>query len=165
MGRRPLEWIRDEDGSWQFPEGRRGEFVTLAVGLPFVALFAHTDTGLAHPLEYWPAVIVGACCGFLYATSYRGAIVERVPDWVSVGQLLSLLAGGAGLTILRIVRIAEPAVLFVLAAGGTILLVYAVRLCSPLHDGLEPPRRGVDPPPAVDTRATMRPEADASGDR
>ncbi|WP_226481583.1 hypothetical protein [Natrinema amylolyticum] len=159
------EWFRDDDGGWQFPEGRRGELVTLAIGLPLLVGFVHSETGLPRPVEYWPAVLLGAWSGFLYATYYRTAIVERVPDWVSVGQVISLLAGGFGLTVLEIVHLADPTVLFVLAAGGTILSIYVVRACSPLHPGLEPPRRGVEPPPPVDARAKREAEPNASGDR
>lgn len=154
-----FRWFRDDDGSWQFPEGRRSELVTLALTLPCLAVFVHADTGLPRPTEYWPAVILGVCSGFLYATSYREPIVERVPDWVSVGQVVSLLAGGFGLTLLRLVHIADPTVLFILAAGGTIVVIYGVRLCSPLHPGLEPPRRGVEPPPAVESGSKTGTEA------
>lgn len=158
------EWFRDDDGSRQFPEGRRGEFVALLVGLPLYAGYLHWKTGLPRPLEYWPAVILGACGGFCYAAYYRSVIADRVPDWADAGQLLSLLIGGAGLSVLRLVRLADPAICFLLAAGGTILLTYAVRLCSPLHPGLEPPRRGVEPPPATDTAETGTP-TDANGSR
>ncbi|WP_176548100.1 hypothetical protein [Natrinema sp. CBA1119] len=160
-----FRWFRDDDGSWQFPEGRRGEFVTLALSLPALATFVHIDGGLPRPLEYWPAVILGVCSGFLYATSYREPIVERVPDLVSVGQVFSLLVGGFGLTLLRLIHVADPTVLFILAAGGTITLVYGVRLCSPFHPGLDPPRRGVEPPPAVESESGTVTETTATRDR
>jgi len=160
-----FRWFRDDDGSWQFPEGRRGEFVTLALTLPALAVFVHADTGLPRPTEYWPIVILGVCSGFLYVTSFREPILERVPDWVSVGQVISLLAGGLGLTLLRLVHVADPTVLFILAAGGTITLVYGVRLCSPFHPGLEPPRRGVEPPPVVESGSKIRTETTANRDR
>lgn len=149
MTRSVARWFRDDDGGWQFPEGRRGEFVTLALALPCLAAFVHIDTGLPRLTEYWLAVILGVGSGFLYVISYRDAIVERVPDWVSVGQVVSLLAGGFGLALLRLVHAADPTVLFILAAAGTIVVIYGVRLCSPFHPGLEPPRRGVESPPAV----------------
>ncbi|MFC6768866.1 hypothetical protein [Natrinema soli] len=160
-----FRWFRDDDGSWQVPEGRRGEFVTLALTIPALAAFVHIDAGLPRPLEYWPAVILGVCSGFLYVTSYRESIIERVPDWVSVGQVFSLLAGGFGLTLLRLVHVADPTVLFILAAGGTIASVYGVRLCSPFHPGLEPPRRGVEPPPAVGSGPETGRETTANRDR
>uniref|UniRef100_A0A7D6CTX1 Uncharacterized protein n=1 Tax=Natrinema zhouii TaxID=1710539 RepID=A0A7D6CTX1_9EURY len=157
-------WFRDDDGGWQFPEGRRGEFVTLALTLPCLAVFIHADTGLPRPTEYWPAMILGVGSGFLYATSYRDATVERVPDWASIGQVVSLLAGGFGLTLLRLVHVADSTVLFVLAAGGTIVVIYGVRLCSPFHPGLEPPRRGVESPPTVES-SSKRETAIGSRDR
>lgn len=141
-----LEWFRDDDGSWQTPEGRRGELVGLVLCLPSLAVFVHFDVGLPPVAENRLVAILGVWCGFLYATYYRTALVERTPGWVSFGQVVSLLAGGFGLTVLEIVHIAEPTVLFVLTAGGTVLLIYLVRLCSPLHPGLEPPRRDADPP-------------------
>ncbi|ELY70421.1 hypothetical protein [Natrinema versiforme] len=144
-----LDWFRDDDGSWQLPEGRRGEFVALLVGFPFYVGYLHWDIGLPRPLEYWPAVLLGACCGLLYVTTYRDRIADRLPDWADAGQLLSLLLGG-GLGLLRLVHIAAPTLVFLLSACGTALLCYAVRLCSPVHPGLEPPPRGADPPPAVD---------------
>ncbi|SEQ49658.1 hypothetical protein [Natrinema salaciae] len=162
MGGTLLEWFRDDDGSWQVPDGRRGEFVSLAVSLPVLAVFLHFETELPRPAEHRLAAVVGVWCGFLYATYYRTAFVERVPDWISVGQVVSLLAGGLGLTILRLVHVADPTVVFVLTAGGTILLLYLVRWFSPFHPGLEPPRRGVEPPPARDVGANSG--ADASGD-
>ncbi|WP_255682039.1 hypothetical protein [Natrinema sp. SYSU A 869] len=160
-----FRWFRDDDGGWQFPEGRRGELVTLALGLPFLAGFVHSEMGLPRPIEYWPTMLLSTWCGFLYATYYRTAVVERVPDWVSVGQVISLLAGGFGLTVLKIVHVADLTVLFVLATGGTILAIYVVRACSPLHPGLEPPRRGVKSPPAVESGSKRGMEATASRNR
>jgi hypothetical protein len=151
---RLLEWFRDEDGSWRSPEGRRGELVGLGICLPALAVFVHFDVGLPRIAENRPAAFLGVWCGFLYATYYRTALVERTPGWVSFGQVFSLLAGGFGLTVLEIVHIADPTVLFVLTAGGTVLLIYLVRLCSPLHPGLEPPRRGADPPTALETESS-----------
>ncbi|MGQ3412128.1 hypothetical protein ACT4ML_07675 [Natrinema sp. LN54] len=148
------DWFRDDDGGWQIPDGRRGEFVALLVGLPLYIAYLRWDIGLPQPLEYWPVVLVGACCGLFYVTTYRDRIADRVPDytpdWADAGQLLSLLLGGAGLSLLRLVHIADPTLVFLLSACGTVLLCYAVRLCSPVHPGLEPPPRGAEPPPAVD---------------
>lgn len=150
-------WFRDDDGSWRFPDGRRGEFVTLLVALPIYGVLVRIDTGLPRPIDHPWIVLLGACCGLLYATQYRDRIADRVPDWADGGQLLSLVLGGLGLNVLKLVHLADPIVLFVFAAGGTVLCIYAVRLCSPVHRGLEPPRRGADPPPTPDART------DASG--
>ncbi len=155
-------WFRDDDGDWQFPDGRRGEFVALLVALPVYGGLVHVDTGLPRPIDHPWMVLLGACCGLLYATYYREAITGRVPDWADGGQLVSLLLGGFGLDILKLVHLADPVVLFGFIGGWTILCIYAVRLCSPVHRGLEPPRRGADTPPAIDTVETGTP-ADANG--
>ncbi len=147
-------WFRDDDGSWQFPDGRRGEFVALLVGLPLYTWFVRADAGIPAPREYWLAVVLGACGGFWYAAYYRERVADRLPNWADIGQLLSLVIGGFGLSILRLIDLGEPTVCFLLTAGGTVLSIYLVRLVSPFHSGLEPPRRGVEPPTAVDGSAS-----------
>ncbi|ELZ12935.1 hypothetical protein NP511_05330 [Natrinema thermotolerans] len=148
--REPIrEWFRDDDGDWRFPEGRRGEFVVLVVGLPLYAWVADVYVGLPAVVDYWPAVLLGACCGFSYTTRYRDRIVDRLPDWAPASQLLSLLVGGIGLDLLEIVQLADPFVTLLLTAGCTAMLISLIRLASPFHRGLEPPRRGVEPPTAV----------------
>ncbi|AGB32696.1 hypothetical protein C488_08607 [Natrinema pellirubrum DSM 15624] len=152
------EWFRDDDGDWQVPEGRRGEFVALLVGLPLYAWAADFYLGLPAIVHYWPAVLLGASCGFAYTTPYRDRVTDPLPDWAPASQLLSLLVGGIGLDLLEIVQLADPFVTLLLAAGCTVLSIYLVRLASPFHRGLEPPRRGVEPPTAVDGQ-----ESEANG--
>jgi hypothetical protein len=145
----PLEWFRDDDG-WTRPDGREGEFLALLVGLPTFAWFASGDLGGLAPDESWLAISLGACCGFAYAVSYRRRLLEAVPDGVGAWTILSLVTGGFGLSVLEVVHLAAPTVLFVLAAGATVLILYGVRLVSPLHEGMEPPRRGAEPPASID---------------
>ncbi|OLZ41584.1 hypothetical protein A6E15_11585 [Natrinema saccharevitans] len=132
------EWFRD-DGSWQVPDGRRGEFVALLVGLPLYASIVHFDAGLPAPREYWPAVVLGACGGFWYVAYYREGLADQLPDWAGVEQVLSFVIGGVGLSLLRLIDLGNPTVCFLLTACGTVLSIYLVRLVSPFHRGVEPP--------------------------
>lgn len=145
-----VSWFRDADGNWTLPESRRREFVGLAIGLPVFAWFVSPDTGPLAPSEHWLAVLVGVCCGFLYVTYVRSAVLEAIPEGLSGWTALSLLGGGFGLSLLQVVHLATPTVIFVLVAGAVILGIYVLRLVSPLHDGLQPPRRGVEPPSALE---------------
>ncbi|TYL40512.1 hypothetical protein CV102_02790 [Natronococcus pandeyae] len=122
--RSPLEWFHDDDG-WARPDGRNGEFLALLVGLPAFAWFASGDLGGLALGESWLAVSLGVCCGFAYAAYYRQRLLE-------------------------VVHLPTPTVLFVLAAATTVLGLYALRFVSPLHEGIEPPRRGAEPPAAID---------------
>lgn len=153
----PLRWFRDEDGDWTTPEGRRGEFVVLLIGLPALAFFTHAGEGLPYPTENPLAVAVGVCCGLLYATDYLSPLVERLPDGVGKWTFVSVFGGGFGLSVLELIHLTAPTVLFIFAAGGTILTIYTFRGLSPVHDGFQPPKRGVEPPPAIDS-ANSRPE-------
>lgn len=147
MARLSLERFRDGDG-WTRPDGREGEFLALLVGLPTFAWFAFGDLGGVAPDENWLTLSLGVCCGFGYAVRYRQRLLEAVPDWLGGWTVVSLTTGGFGLSALEIVHLAAPTVLFVLAAGTTVLACYGLRLVSPLHEGMEPPRRGVEPPAA-----------------
>ncbi|OIB58603.1 hypothetical protein [Natrialba sp. SSL1] len=140
----------DGNNGWTLPEGRRREFVALAIGLPVFAWFVSSDVGSLAPTTHWLPVLVGVCCGFLYAVHVRDAVIDAIPDGLSGWTSLSLLSGGAGLSLLEVFHIATPTVVFILVAGGTILAIYSLRLVSPLHDGLQPARRGVEPPPALE---------------
>jgi hypothetical protein len=91
---------------------------------------------------------VGVCCGLGYALWYRQRLLAAVPDRVGTGTAVSLVTGGFGLSFLELVHPAGPAVLFVLAAGSTVLSIYGLRLVSPMHEGMKPQRRGVEPPSA-----------------
>ncbi|MDG5759959.1 hypothetical protein QA600_11475 [Natronococcus sp. A-GB1] len=150
MARTPLNPFRDEDGSWTSPSGREGEFLVLLVGLPIFAWFAAVDLGGLAPGESWPALAAGVWAGVAYAVFFRERLLEAVPDDFGGWTLVSLLTGGFGLSILEFVHLGEPTALFVLAAGTTVLAVSAIRLVSPLHEGMEPQRRGVEPPASAD---------------
>jgi hypothetical protein len=75
---------------------------------------------------------------------------KRLPEVVSDNlggwTLVSLLIGGFGHFVLKIVYLGAPTALFVLAAGTTVLVVLPIRLVSPLHEGLKPQRQGVELP-------------------
>ncbi|WP_339104062.1 hypothetical protein [Haloterrigena salinisoli] len=144
-----LEWFRDEDG-WTMPDDRRGELVGIVVGLPVFAFFATRETAVPSPTEHSAAVVLGALCGFCYAVYWRERVLSLIPDEIRTAATSLLLGGGAGLSLLEIVHLAAPTVLFVAAAGATIAGIYAAWLVSPLQDGLRPPRRGVEPPPALE---------------
>ena len=150
MTRTSLGSFRDEDGDWTGPSGRAGEFLVLLVGLPIFAWFAAIDLGGLAPGESWPALAAGVWVGFAYAAFFRERLLEAVPDWLGGWTLGSLITGGFGLSVLEVVHLAEPTVLVVLAAGATVLAVSMLRLVSPLHDGMEPQRRGVEPPASAD---------------
>jgi hypothetical protein len=81
---------------------------------------------------------------------YRQRLLGAVPDWVGAGTAVSLLTGGFGLSILQVVHVATPTVLFALAAGSTVLSISVLRLVSPMHEGMNPQRRGVDPPSSAE---------------
>ncbi|WP_394741550.1 hypothetical protein [Natronococcus roseus] len=150
MTRVLLEPFLDEDGDWTSPSGRAGEFLVLLVGLPLFAWFASADLGGLEPGDGWLALAVGVWVGFAYAAFFRERLLEAVPDWLGGWTLGSLITGGFGLSVLEVVHLAEPTVLFVLAAGTTVLVVSLLRLVSPLHEGMEPQRRGVEPPASAD---------------
>ncbi|ELY60184.1 hypothetical protein C491_02760 [Natronococcus amylolyticus DSM 10524] len=150
MTRVLLEPFRDEDGDWTSPSGRAGEFLVLLVGLPIFAWFAAVDLGGLAVGDGWFALAVGVWAGFAYAAFFRERLLEAVPDDLGGWTLVSLFTGGFGLSILEVVHLGAPTALFVLAAGATVLAVSMLRLVSPLHDGMEPQRRGVEPPASVD---------------
>ena len=153
MSRVPLEWFRDEDG-WTTPTGRRGELVALAVAVPSLALVAYAWTDLLQAGRHWPVASVGVLAGVCYAWFCReyvlGYVREYAPDDVGSWTILSLFGGGIGVPALESIPAAGAVVALLLAAGGTILAVYLLRLVSPLHEGVQPLRRGADPPSAVD---------------
>ena len=151
MVRSPLEWFRGAGGEWTFPSGRQGELLVLAAGLPTFAWFVHTDRGLPAIDGWWPIALVGVCCGLLYATVFRERVLERLPD-VDTWTVVSVFAGGMGLSMLELLPTTDAAVLVILSAGATVVAVYLVRWISPLHDGLAPPQRGVEPPTDIETR-------------
>ena len=144
-----LEWFRDEDG-WTTPKGRRGEFVALAVGFPVFLWFVTTGPGLPQFAEQWPVAILGAVCGFCYVVYYRERILARLSFDFSSWTLFSLLGSGFGLSVLESVPATNAIVTGLLALFGTIVAIYLLWLISPVHDGLQPPGRGVEPPSAVD---------------
>ncbi|SFB75699.1 hypothetical protein SAMN05444422_101773 [Halobiforma haloterrestris] len=161
-----LEGIRDGDdggNGWTIFDGRSAELLVLAVAVPVFAWLAHVRPGMAlpgsttgvnpgtegPPLRPWIAAGLGLFAGFLYATYYRDAIVSRVPD-LHFWMALSLAGGGFGLSVLEGLPATPSIVAFLLAAGGTVIAIYLLRLVSPLHEGLAPPERGVEPPSAVD---------------
>ncbi|WP_229380171.1 hypothetical protein [Haloterrigena salifodinae] len=139
------EWFRDEDG-WTTPDGRRGELVELVVALPVFAFFATRETGAPSPTDRPIAVLLGVCCGFGYAVYWRERLLSRIPEQLRTFAVTFVLGGGTGLSLLQLVHLAAPTIVFVVAAGTTIAAIYATWLCSPLEDGLRPPRRGVEPP-------------------
>lgn len=142
----PLEWFRDDDGDWTVPKGRRGEFVALLVGLPVVTWLLVSELGTLDPGWRWPVVPLGIVAGILYTRRYRSLVIDAIPDDLGTTLLLTLFGGGFGLSTLEALNLARPMLFFTLAAGLTVALVYALRLLSPLHDGCQPARRGVDPP-------------------
>lgn len=143
-----LAWFRDADGEWTAPDGRRGELVALLVALPVFAWLVHATSGLPRPGDHWAALAVGLVCGFGYAATARDAIAERLPS-LSGWSVISAIAGSVGLSALERVAAADAVVAALLAAGATVAVVYLVRLVSPFHEGVRPPRRGVEPPSAV----------------
>ena len=149
-----LEWFRDGDGGWTTPDGRRGELVELVVALPTFAFFATRETGVPWPTDYPLAVLLGVCCGFCYAVYWRERIRSLIPEQLRTFAVSFVLGGGAGLSLLRFVHLAAPTVAFVVAAGATIVAIYVAWLCSPLEDGLRPPRRGVEPPASLESSAS-----------
>ncbi|NUC72624.1 hypothetical protein HTZ84_09930 [Haloterrigena sp. SYSU A558-1] len=155
------EWFRDEDG-WTTPDGRRGELVELVVALPVFAFFATRETGVPLPTAHPAAVVLGALCGFCYAVYWRERVLSLIPEQLRTVAVSTFLGGGVGLSVLRIVHLAAPAVLFVVAAGTTIAAIYAAWLCSPLEDGLRPPRRGVEPPSSLESSESPESSAPAA---
>ncbi|THE63578.1 hypothetical protein D8Y22_17305 [Salinadaptatus halalkaliphilus] len=143
------KWFR-EDGEWTLPDGRRGELIVLAIGLPVFIWFVHADGGLPSVGDIWIAGAIGTGAGYLYTGRYRERVVDTVPA-VNGWTVVSLFAGGFGLSVLEVFYLADPAVAFLVAAGVTIAGIYAVRLVSPVHEGVQPPARGVEPPPALET--------------
>ncbi|MBZ6493884.1 hypothetical protein [Natrinema longum] len=151
MSRPGLEWFRDDDG-WTIPDGRRGEFVGICCWLPVFGFLATRETGVPAPTAHPVAASLGLGCGFVYAVYWREQLHSLVPERVRTVVGSGLLGGGIGISLLRIVHLAEPTVLFLLVAGVTILGIYSVWLLSPLQDGLEPPPRGVEPPSSLESR-------------
>lgn len=145
----PLEWFRDEDGDWTIHAGRRGEFVALLVGLPVVIWLFVSELGALDPGWRWPVIPLGIVAGIAYTRRYRSLVIDALPEDSSATILLTLFGSGFGLSTLETLHLARPVLLFALAAGTTVAVVYALRLLSPLHDGCEPARRGVDPPGTV----------------
>lgn len=145
-----LEWFRDEDGEWTAPEGRRGEFVALPIVLPVVAWTGLGGSGLPGIAPPWLSASLGVCCGYLYATRYRDVVVRYVPDRLVDWSLVSFLGGSLGGSVLELVPLTDGQVAFVLAACATVLGTYTLRLLSPVHRGLEPPRRGVESPASLE---------------
>ncbi|WP_440769362.1 hypothetical protein [Natronorubrum sp. DTA28] len=150
-----LEWFRDDDG-WTTPDGRRGELVALVIALPIFCFVVSLETGLPNPFESPGAVLLGAVCGFCYAVYWRRRLCALVPEGLRNFVLGSLLSGGLGLSLLEVVDLAAPTVLFVLAAIGAILAIYFAWLLSPIEEGLQPPRRGASPPQAVESTPSNR---------
>jgi hypothetical protein len=150
MTRNPLEPFRDEDGNWTSPSGREGELLVLLVGLPMFAWFASVDLGGLALGESWLALALGVCAGSAYAVFFRERLLEAVPDDLGSWTLVSLFTGGFGLSVLEVVHLGAPTALFVLAAGTTVVAISAIRFVSPLHEGMEPQRRGVEPPASAD---------------
>ncbi|WP_246999326.1 hypothetical protein [Halosolutus gelatinilyticus] len=142
-----LEWFRDENGDWATPEGRRGEFVFLVALLVVFAVHAHFEVGLPAPDERPIVALFGVLCGFWYATYGRKHVVDYAPE--SAWTYVSTILGGFGFSLFKLVHVATPIVVFVVTAVGTVLLVYTVRVASPVHDGMEPPPRGAKPPSEV----------------
>ncbi|MXV63734.1 hypothetical protein GS429_17040 [Natronorubrum sp. JWXQ-INN-674] len=143
-----LEWFRDDDG-WAVPDGRRGELVGIVLCLPVFLFLLSTETGIPNPAEHPVAVVLGTLCGFCYAVYWRRQLLSAVSERIR-NFAISFFFGGLGLSLLRIIHIAETTAVFVLAACGTVVAIYAVWLLSPMHDGVRPPRRGVEPPAAAD---------------
>ncbi len=146
MTRTPLEPFRDGDGNWASPSGRAGEFLVLLVGLPLFAWFASVDLGGFAAGNSWLALTVGVWVGVAYAVFFRERLLAAGPDDLGGWTVVSLATGGFGLSVLEAVHLGAPTALFVLAAGTTVLVVSLIRLVSPLHEGMEPQRRGVEPP-------------------
>ncbi|EMA39504.1 hypothetical protein [Halobiforma nitratireducens] len=161
MAESPLEWFR-EDGEWTTPDGRPAELLVLVVGIPVFAWLVSLRSGIALPwsaptsgvtgtaaqFRPWGAAGLGLFAGFLYAVYYRDVIVSRLPEFSS-WTLLSLFGGGFGLSTLEVLPATSSVTAFLLTAGTTVLVIYLLWLASPLHDGLTPSRRGVEPPAAV----------------
>ena len=149
-----LEWFRDDDGDWTTPDGRRLEFVALAVGLPAFAWYVPGRLDLSVPSPWtgtwWLVAALGVCGGFCYAVFVRDAVVDAVPTDGSGWTVISLLGSSVGVSIFEHVPAAGAAVLFLLVAGAATLAIYLLRLLSPFHRGLEPARRGVEPPTAIE---------------
>lgn len=144
-----LEWFRD-DGEWTTPTGRRGELVALVVTLPVALWFVTGRDGFTWPqaTTAWLAATVGLWCGYAYAVHYRERILERLPDEDIGGwTLFSLFSGGLGMSALELLPATGALVIALFATGVTIVAISLLRLASPLHDGLEPARRGVEVQP------------------
>lgn len=140
-----IEWFRDDDG-WQFPDGRRGEFVGLVIVLPVAVWYVQRTVG-SHSILEWPiALVAGVYCGFVYVAYVRDRV--RTHRSGKAGTVVSIGLAAFSIGSLDSIGLAEPAVVLLGSATVTVLVVYLIRLCSPVHDGLQPPRRGVEPPPA-----------------
>lgn len=155
----PLAWFRDDDGGWTVPEGRRGELLVLVVGLPLFAWLVPAQADLSLPARrtgaWWTAVSVGVCCGFCYAVLVREYVVAAVPN-TNAWTIISMLGSSAGLSVFEHVPAAGAVALGLAAAGATVVGIYTLWLLSPLHEGIEPARRGVEPPAALESRSSDR---------
>ncbi|SDQ52318.1 hypothetical protein [Natronobacterium texcoconense] len=146
-----LEWFRDEDGDWTVPDGREGELLVLLVFLPVVGAYAHLrfDFGWPQGTAQWIVATLGLFGGYLYAIHVREYVLRYVStdySWLTPFLLFGSGIAGLGEYVLRRPSILLPC----LVAGGTVLVVYSLWLLSPFQDGLEPARRGVEPPSAVE---------------
>ncbi|WP_049925734.1 hypothetical protein [Halopiger goleimassiliensis] len=150
MVRFPRWWFRDADGEWTIPSGRRGELLVLLIGLPAFAGFVSAESGLPTVGNRWPIVAAGVWCGFLYASRMRDRLAERFPN-VDVWTVVSVVVGGMGLSVLELLPTSGTTTIAILSTSGTVLAIYLLRAASPLHDGLAPPARGVEPPTDIES--------------
>ncbi|GAB3666031.1 hypothetical protein [Halopiger thermotolerans] len=159
----PLAWFRDDEGDWTVPEGRCGELLVLVVGLPLFAWLVPAQADLSLPARWtdawWTAVSVGVCCGFCYAVITREYLVAAVPD-TNAWTIVSFLCSSVGFSVFRHVPAAGAVAVGLVAAGATIVGIYALWLLSPLHEGIGPARRGVEPPSALESRSSERYSSD-----
>ncbi|AFZ71855.1 hypothetical protein [Natronobacterium gregoryi] len=144
------EWFR-EDGDWTSPDGREGELVALVVFLPAVVVYAwfRFDLGWPQGTAQWTVAALGLFGGYVYAIHLREYVLRFVStdySWLTPILLFGSGFAGLGEYVLR-----RPSMLLpCLVAGGTVLVIYALWWLSPLQRGLEPARRGVEPPTAIE---------------
>ncbi|NGM67595.1 hypothetical protein G6M89_00995 [Natronolimnobius sp. AArcel1] len=142
-----LEWVRDEEGEWTTPTGRRGELVALLVTLPVALWFVTGRDGFAWPqaTTAWLAAAAGLWCGYAYAVYYREPIVKSLLEKDIGGlTLFTLFSGGLGISALEFLPATGALVVALCMTGVTIIVISLLRLVSPFHRGLEPARRGVE---------------------
>lgn len=149
-------WFRDDDGGWTFPEGRRGELLVLVVGLPLLAWLVPVQADLTLPSRrtdaWWTAVSLGVCCGFCYAVILREHLVAAVPDG-NAWTIVSVLGSSVGVSAFNHLPAAGAVALGLAATGTTVVAIYVLWLLSPLHEGIEPAKRGVEPPAALESES------------